>query len=246
MPHEIGSGEAKCFLLRFVVLGEDGIFGDSVGDRLEQLLSPNGPGVIDAFRSGKSGGAALGIDEINKTGFGSEKSGAATDIGISDEHVSGHVGSGGTAFVGDDGTDGRIGHAAADHATGVDEVGAESVFVDDVMIDRSDDGHALSEFGAAVKVFAKFHAGHGGLDAGVVGAGHFGRSFGVSATFRIEGVDLRHPASQPDEDAVFGFAFDGRCRRWLVGEKWGGASRDGCGRRGETGLEKIASVHFLS
>lgn len=53
-----------------------------------------------------------------------------------------------------------------------------------------------------------FYSANGCLDGGVVRAGDEGH-FGAALFFRVKGIDLRHAATEPDEDAVFGFSFRG-------------------------------------
>ena len=236
VAHELGAGEAEGFALGGFVVGHGGGFSDALLQGAEEFF-PGGDALAgDVLGAGEAGGAGSGVGEVDVAMFSAEEAGAAAGAGVANEHVGGHFGVHGAALMGDDGADGGVAGAAADGACGVDEVGGDGVFVDDVVVHRADGGDLLHEAGGLGEVLGEADAGDGGFDGGVGGAGFFGGGFGVAERFGVEGIDLGHATAEPDEDAVFGFAFgfgDG-----------GGAVEEGGGGGGEGGgLEEVAAVH---
>jgi hypothetical protein len=186
-----------------------------------------------------------GVGEVKITGSGAEETGAARDIGITDEHVGRHPLGDGAALVRDDGPSDGINGGAADDAAGVHAVGGGGVFVDHVVVHGAHGGDAIHERSGEREVFADADAGDGGRDGVVVGAGDF--FLRVAAALGIEGVDLAHAAAEPDGDDVLGFAFEeGGGRGGVGGGRRGAREGRESGDAGESGSlgEKSAAESF--
>jgi hypothetical protein len=236
-----GPGEAQGLALGGAVLGDHGFGSGARLQWLEQRLAARGALGIDIVRAGEPRRTALGVGQVNEAGLRAEESGAAADIRIAHEHVGRHIGTGGAQFVGDDGADGRVGDAAADHAPGVDDIGGEGMLIDDVVIHGAHNGEALGQPRGQRQMLTKLDSRHGGVDRRVVGAGDFGIRLRVAASLGIEGIDLGHAAPEPDEDAMLGLALRHRDGRG-IGEQRPGMGGGAGGEHAGAG-EEGAAVH---
>ena len=82
-------------------------------------------------------------------------------------------------------------------------------------------------------MLADTHAGHGGVDGWVVGAGLVGLR--VAEALRVKRVRLSHATAEPNRDDVLCFAaswFRFRLREKRVWQRQGGA-----------GLEEVSAIH---
>ena len=135
MAHEVGSSESERFALGVGVIGEGGSIVGFWGNGLEEFASTLLRFVGHPGWLGEACRACFGVHEIDVPVLDSEEPWATAHVGVADEHVRWDGGICGTAFVRDDGADGRVDGVTADHASGVDEVGGECVFVDDLVVD---------------------------------------------------------------------------------------------------------------
>ena len=143
MPHEAGAGEAERFALHLGVVGQHGVVGGALLERLEQALAGGAARGIDAVGRREPGGAGLGVNEINVAVFRPQETGTATDAGIANEQISGQLAAHRAAFVGDDRTHRRINRAAAHRTARVDVVGGERVLDAELVIHGAHGGHVL-------------------------------------------------------------------------------------------------------
>jgi hypothetical protein len=239
VPHEAGTGETQGLALDLGAIGERDIAGRTLLQRREEALARFGPREVDAIGRRETGGARLGVDEVDVAVFRPEEARAAAHARVTDQQIRGQIAAHGAALVGDDGAERRIDRAAAHGPAGVDEIRGERVLDAELVVHGAHGGDVLGEAGRLREVLGVTHTGHGGVDNVVIGAGHGRLGLGVAAFLGIEGVDLRHAAAEPDEDAVFGFAARG-------GNDLGGTAdagqRRGGGERG--GLsKKSATIH---
>ena len=124
----------------------------------------------------------------------------------------------------------------------METVGGGGVFVDDVVVDGADEDEAIENFGAVAKVLGDFDARDGGVDGVVSGSGDF---FAVTFAFDVPGIDMGGTTAEPDEDAMFGFAFGVDDFFFFVGGpcEERGAERQGQGGLGGAVEEFAASGH---
>jgi len=104
----------------------------------------------------------------------------------------------------DDRPDGWIDNAAAGLAARVHAIGRGAMFVDDIVIHRPNRNQVLGHFGEPREMLAEFRVGNGGVDDVVITAWLLPAV--AARRLRIEGIDVRHSAAEPDEDAVLRFA----------------------------------------
>ena len=195
--HEAGAGEAKGFGLSFPIFGEGCAFLSFLFQGFEKFLSR-----IDAIRS-----EIVGTSEASRTGFHvgevdiavacSEKSRSATDVGKTNEHVSGNVRISRAFLMGHDRADGWIDRRSAGGAPGVDEVGSNGVFVDQAMIAGANCGDLFHALGELREMFADLNSFHCSVDGRIIGT-RFEGLFRAALFFRIECIDLRSAAAEPD------------------------------------------------
>ena len=150
--HKIGAGEAQALGEGDVVAFHAGMKAFALG--FQQGVATGGTIRGEVAGAGESLRSGLGVGEVDVARFGTQEPGLAHGAGIADEDVCRHAGIGGTALVGDDGTDGWILDRATHKAAGVHAIGGGGVLVDDIVIDAADGSDVLHEFGAAWQVLA--------------------------------------------------------------------------------------------
>ena len=181
--------------------------------------------------------------------FRSQKSGAATHARVANQQIRGQLAAHGAAFVRDDRAHRRINRAPAHGPAGVDEVGRERVLDPELVVHGAHGGHVLGEAGGLREMLRVTHARHGGVDQVVIRARERRRRLGVAAFFRIEGIDLRHPAAEPNKNAVLRFSArrgDDGARRSRGGRRGGSeraGERGGGGGEGGGLGEEGATIH---
>ena len=181
---------------------------------------------------GKASWAGFQVGEVDIAVACSEKSRSATDVGKTNEHVSGNVRISRAFLMGHDRADGWIDRRSAGGAPGVDEVGSNGVFVDQAMIAGANCGDLFHALGELREMFADLNSFHCSVDGRIIGT-RFEGLFRAALFFRIECIDLRSAAAEPDEDAMFCFAF------WDIGNGAGSPGHAGEGAGGE----KCAAIH---
>ncbi len=88
----------------------------------------------------------------------------------------------------------------------MDSVDGGGVFVDDIMIHRADGGDAVHPLGHSGQVLTDLNPVNTGVDRVIVASRL--ACFGVAPTLGVKGIDLRHPAAEPYENAMIGFSLD--------------------------------------
>ena len=115
--------------------------------------------------------------------------------------------------------DGGIDDRATRWPTGVHPIGGRGMFVDDIVVHRTQQREMLHQTCALFEMFANLHAGNAGVD-GVVIRTRF-LEFGVAFAFGIPRIHVARAATEPNENTMLGFAL----REFL----W---SRQGIGQQG--------------
>ena len=140
--------------------------------------------------------------------LGTEEAWSSRNVRISDQHIGRCTFVSRCAFVGDEGTNRRIGHGAANGTAGVHAVAGGGVFVDDFVMHGAHRGYPIHKGGELAEVLTNLDTWHRRIDSVIVGTGSFLRR--IAFTFGIEGVDLPHATAKPNGDDMFGFPGDER------------------------------------